>query len=253
MIALFRPVSDTFASALSRATRDRPLDVGCARAEQRAVADAMAAAGAEISWLPAHDFPDGCFVEDTGVFLPGALVLTRPGAPSRRGEVAGVAEWAADRWPTVRLTAPATLDGGDVLRIGDHLYIGRSERTNAEGVAQLSAIARRSGLTVTALPTDDLHLKCACSPLDDHTLLVSETLPRSWFPDVDVIPVPADEAWAANAVTVGRTAILAAGHPITRARVADAGFAVVEVAVRELRRADGSLTCLSLRAVPGCP
>jgi dimethylargininase len=254
MIALFRHIPDSFVHAISRDDRLTPLDVGLARAQQRAVAAAMAAAGAEIHWIAAGEHPDACFIEDTAVLLPGLAVISRPGAEARRPETVMVAGWLAARWGCVSIEPPGTVDGGDVLVLGDRVLIGRSSRTNADGARQLGAIAAARGLIAIEVPTDDLHLKCRCSALDDRTILRAEDGPDAEvFGDRRVLTVPTSEGYAANAVAVGRAVLLASGHPSTAALVRSAGFRVVEVDTSELRRADGALTCLSLRAIPGIP
>jgi dimethylargininase len=179
-------------------------------------------------------------------------VLTRPGAPSRRPEVDGVARALAARGVAARrMEAPATLDGGDCLRLeaAKTIYVGRSERTNAAGVAFLRAAVAERGWSVVevAMPPGVLHLKSVCAPLDERTVLVAEgTLPRGTFGDARVLHVPAAEAAAANLVAHGRAALVAADGDRTAALVAAQGFRVARVDTSEMRKADGALTCLSV-------
>jgi dimethylargininase len=247
--ALVRPISVTFADAITMRPKSAPIEVALARQQHHAYVDALSRAGAEIVQLAAEDeFPDGCFVEDCALIADGVALITRPGAPSRRGEVESVRR-ALERVLRVELTeAPATLDGGDCMRVGKRIFVGRSQRTNEAGIARVREVFAPLGYHVIAIPLHDvLHLKCVCSPLDDETILLADgTLPRELFAGVGVLPVPSHEECAANAVAIGRTVLVADGHPETARVVARHGLEVLAVETSEIRKADGALTCLSL-------
>jgi len=249
--ALVRGVPDSFASALSAAPRDASsqIDVPLARAQHAAYRAALEASGAEVVSLPADErFPDCVFVEDTAVIVDGLALITRPGAPSRRGEPEAVAAALSPHLELAFLEDPATLDGGDCLRLGRTLYIGRSGRTNAAGIAGAHAVLAPRGFRVIAveLPPDVLHLKCACSPLPDGRVLLAEgTLPAALF-DAAIVSVPFEDRYAANAVALGDHVIAAAEHPRALAALAAAGLRVHPVPTSEVRKADGSLTCQSI-------
>lgn len=243
--ALARSIPSSFSSALCAEVPAHPIDVALARTQHAAYCAALAACGATVEVLAGEEAcPDSCFIEDTAVVVGGRALLTRPGAPSRRAETAAVAT-ALARWlDVVEMTAPATLDGGDCMRVGDTLYVGRSARTNPLGIAQLAAL----GLRVVAvdLPPGVLHLKCVCSPLgDDRILLAEQSIPAQKF-DADVVWVPASETYAANAVAIGGHVIVADGYPRTSEALAAAGFTLHAVPTSEVRKADGSLTCQSI-------
>jgi dimethylargininase len=251
MIANTRAVSDRFADALAAAAPPAPIDVARARAQHEAYRAALASLGAEVILLDgdaAH--PDCVFVEDTAVIASGLAVITRPGAPSRRGEVDAIAQALAARGvPTVRMDAPATLDGGDCLRLGRTIYVGLSARTNRDGVAFLAEAFAPRGVRVVAvaMPAHVLHLKCVCSPLgDDRVLLARETIAADVFAGAAIVWVPHDELYAANAVAIGDGVIVADGFPRTRDALDAAGFRTVPVATSEAAKADGSLTCQSI-------
>lgn len=179
----------------------------------------------------------------------GIAMLTRPGAASRRGEVPSVRAALRARGATRTVAAPATLDGGDVLRVGLDVYVGLSARTNLAGARALRRAFEPLGLRVHAvqLPASVLHLKCVCSPVDGRTVLVAaDALPAGTFGGARVIEVPAEETYAANAVVVNGVALVAAGHPVTQGLLAAEGLRVVPLDMSETRKADGSLTCLSL-------
>ena len=247
--ALLRGVPDSFADALSAAPREIAIDVQLARAQHAAYRAALEASGAVVLELPADErFPDCVFVEDTAVIAGGAALIARPGAPSRRGETEAVAAALARHLELARLEAPATLDGGDCMRLGRTIYIGRSARTNAAGIARAEAALAPRGFRIVAveLPPGVLHLKCVCSPLgDDRVLLAEGTLPAGLF-DAGIVWVPAEEQYAANAVAVGDHVIAAAEYPRTLAALAAAGLRVHPVPTSEVRKADGSLTCQSI-------
>lgn len=250
ILSLTRAMADSFAAALAAVPPDPPIDVARARAQHAAYRAALAALGARVIVLDAdEECPDCCFVEDTAVIAGGVALITRPGAPSRRGEVDAVARALAPLIEVATMTAPATLDGGDCLRLGRTLYVGRSARTNAAGVARAAEVFEARGLRVVpvTLPADVLHLKCVCAPLgDDRVLLAEGTLSAEVFAGADVVWVPRAEAYAANAVAIDDGVIVADGFPRTRAALEAAGFTVHAVATTEVRKADGSLTCLSL-------
>ena len=243
--AITRSVPDSFAQALSASPPDPPIDVALARAHHAAYGAALAACGALVETLPADEAcPDGCFVEDTAVVVGARALITRPGAPSRRAEPAAVAAVLARWLELVEMTEPATLDGGDCLRLGETLYVGRSARTNAAGIARLAVLGLR--VIGVALPPGVLHLKCVCSPLGDGRLLLAEhSIPAATF-DASIVWVPAAETYAANAVAIGDHVIVADGYPRTRDALVAAGFTVHAVPVSEVRKADGSLTCQSI-------
>lgn len=247
MRALVRPIADSFTRALSAQTPASPIDVALAREQHAAYVAALAAAGATVDTMAADEAcPDGCFIEDTAVIVDGVALITQPGAPSRRGETSAVAAALARHVEIVRMTGDATLDGGDCMRVGDTIYVGRSARTNEDGIARLTDVFPRLRVVTVWLPAGVLHLKCVCSPLgDDRILLAQRSLAPTTF-DARVIEIPADETYAANAVAVGSHVIVAAGFPRAHDALTHAGFTLHAVPTSEVRKADGSLTCQSL-------
>jgi dimethylargininase len=247
--AIVRPPSDAFARAIS--STGATMDPARAR-DQHAAYRAALADLVEVVALPAdEELPDACFVDDCAVVLGGRALLTRPGAPSRAAEperLAGVLERLVDELE--RMTAPATLDGGDVLRLGRALVAGRSGRTGQDGIAQLAAFAEAAGgrVEVAAVPAGTLHLQSAVTPLaDDVVVGMAELLEQPALRGVATrVVVPPEEVAAANALAVGTTVVLPAGCPRTAAAVAALGFEVREVDLSEFAKADGGATCLSL-------
>ncbi len=255
MLALTRAIPDRFVDALAAVRPDPPIDVALARRQHAAYRAALAALGAQVILLDADEAcPDACFVEDTAVVAGGLALITRPGAPSRQAEGIAVAAALAGRMDVVGMVAPATLDGGDCLRLGRTLYIGRSARTNAAGIARAAEVFGPRGLRVVAvdLPAGVLHLKCVGAPLgDDRVLLARGTVPAEVFAGVAPVWVPAEEAYAANAVALGGGVVVSEGFPRTREVLERAGFTVLAVPTTEVRKADGSLTCLSILVPDG--
>jgi dimethylargininase len=248
--ALVRGVPESFAHALSAAPPDPPIDVSIARKQHAAYVAALTTLGLEVVTIPADEAcPDCCFIEDTVVAADGMAVLTRPGAPSRRGEVDAVALVLGARVELRRMEAAATLDGGDCLRLGKTIYVGRSARTNENGLAYLRAVfgPRGYGVVAVPMPPGALHLKSVCSPLGEDLVLVAEgTLPAGTFGDARVLTVPREESAAANAVAFDRAALVAMDGVRTAALLARESFHVIPVDTSELRKADGALTCLSV-------
>jgi dimethylargininase len=248
--ALTRSIPASYASALAATPPDPPIDVALARLQHAAYRDGLASLGLEVITLDADErFPDCVFIEDTALVAGGVALITRSGAPSRRGEVEAVAPALARFVEVVPLSEPATLDGGDCMRVGRVIYVGRSARTNAAGVAAVRDVFTPRGYTVVevAMPPEVLHLKCVCSPLgDDRILLAEGSLPPSIFPGTRIVWVPAAETYAANAVAYGDGVLMSAGFPRAHAAAEAAGLRVIPIAATEMRKADGSLTCMSI-------
>ena len=226
-----------------------PIDAAAAAAQHRGYCEALRACGASVITLPAVDeLPDSVFVEDTAVVLEEVAVLTRPGVGSRRGEVVLIEPEVARLRGVVRVEAPATLEGGDVLRLGRTLYVGLSPRTNAEGAAALRRLAApHSYEVVTVEPRGCLHLKTGCSALGEEAVLVNpDWVDAAVFRGREVVAADASEPWAANVLSVGRSVCVSAAFPRTAETLAGLGYDVREVEVSEFAKAEGGLTCMSL-------
>lgn len=215
---------------------------------------ALREAGIAVEIVPPHDaLPDACFVEDGAVILSDAVaVLSRPGAPSRRDEVETLEPVLGRALRLERLTAPATLDGGDVLRLGAQLLVGRSSRTNDAGIAQLRALAGPHGLEVIAVDVRaGLHLKSACTALDARTVVVDPAaLDPTVLEALGLAALPVDEPLGANVLAFGDRVLVSAAAPRTASMLEARGHAVVRLELSELHRGDGALSCLSLRRPP---
>ncbi|MBI4956861.1 MAG: N(G),N(G)-dimethylarginine dimethylaminohydrolase [Myxococcales bacterium] len=251
--AIVAPPGPSFAHGLTTRALGAPaLDL--ALAQHARYCEALGRAGLEVTVLPADpEHPDATFVEDTAVVAAGLAVLCRPGAASRRGEVARMRDVLGPRFAGLAsIEPPGTLDGGDVCQVGRHFFVGLSARTDAEGARQLARALERAGYTASTIDVRDwpdaLHLKSAVAWLGGARLLVREAqaLEPAFAPFERVI-VPTREAYAANCLWLGRTVLVAADHPVTEARLRALGYAVEPLAMTEMEKMDGGLSCLSLR------
>jgi dimethylargininase len=226
-----------------------PIDFSLA-CEQHSLYEAcLKRLGVRVISLPAEpEFPDATFVEDPIVVLSHLAVITRMGAASRRGEAESLAAALAPYREIVRLREPAMLEGGDVLRMGNTLYVGLSRRTNAEGIRQLGEILRGSAYRVVPVRVDGcLHLKSACCALADDVVLAN----RAWFDGaalegVRIVDVPGGEPRAANVLCVGDTVVASASCTSTIRMLEEACFRVVTVDNSELAKAEAGITCTSV-------
>jgi dimethylargininase len=225
------------------------IDIEEAQAQHRAYEACLAAMGIEVIELPAEpELPDSVFVEDPAIVLDEIAVLTRPGAESRRAEGKSLAA-AIERFrPLVRITAPATLEGGDVMRVGKTLYVGASARSNAEGVAQLAERLRPFGYDVRPVAVRGcLHLKSGCTYLGEGIVLANlDWVDTEALEGLRVISVAAEEPEAANVLTLEGAALMPSCFPGTAAIVESLGWRVQTVNISELRKAEAGVTCSSL-------
>lgn len=251
MIAITRDVSPAVAQCELTHLERTPVDYERASAQHHAYRELLASLGCEVVEIPGDAaFPDCVFVEDTAVVLGELAVITRPGAVSRRGETAAVAAALARYRDVVPLGGPpsATLDGGDVLVLGETIYVGRSARTNDAGIAELRAIVEQYAYEVVPVEvTGCLHLKSAITRVSRDVLLAN----RAWIDEVPfaswtLIGVDEDEPFAANALLVGDIVVFPGAFPRTRASLEARGITVRTVDADELAKAEGGVTCCSL-------
>jgi len=255
---LVRSVSDAYANCL-RSDTTRAIDVVAARLQHEGYVAALRDLGIAVQLVPsAPSLPDACFIEDTAVVLAEVAIVTRPGAESRREEVLAVGEALAPHRSVHVMEGPATLDGGDVLRAGDHVFVGLSTRTNAEGAAMLGRIAGAEGLALVTLEVrGGLHLKSACTLANATTVVFDPAVigvdeVRS-FERAGLTCIEAEEPAGANVLALGGTVLVSAAAPRTAALLSAKCGAVRILDVGEMHKGDGAMTCLSLRvAARGC-
>jgi dimethylargininase len=251
--AIVRPPSSTYADGITSSGLGPP-DLSLALEQHEAYCRVLGDLGLSLQRLPPDpEFPDSTFVEDAAIITGRGAILTRPGAPSRAGEVAAMGA-ALDRWfPELdRITSPGTVDGGDVCEAGDHFFIGLSHRTNEEGAAQLSRWLATRGFASSTIDIRGmpglLHLKTGLSWLGDRRLIAWREIAghsslRAW----EVVEVPKGEEYAANCILVNNTVLIAEGFPQTASLLRGLGLEVAELEMSEYRKMDGGLSCLSVR------
>jgi dimethylargininase len=249
LIALTRGVSPTLGDCELQELDRQPIDIAKAIEQHHCYERCLAELGARVLSLPADArFPDGVFVEDSVVVVDEIAVMTRMGAESRRGEGESIAEALAPFRPVHWIEQPATLEGGDVMRIGKQLFVGLSRRTNRDGIAQLSELLQPFGYEVIPVPVHGcLHLKSACCYLADQTILAN----RAWIDagalrEFNIIDVPAEEPRSANVLQIKNALVLPAAFPKTYELLLAIGFQVRTVDVSEFAKAEGGVTCTSI-------
>lgn len=247
MKALVRRPSPRLGEGIVTHVERQPVDYARACAQWEGYVRALEDAGWDpVEAPPADDCPDGVFVEDTVVVFGQLAVVTRPGAPSRRAEVEGVAQALADLEYTVeRIEAPGTLDGGDVLKIRDTVYVGLSGRTNAEGARQLREHLAAAGATVIEVPVANvLHLKSAVTALPDGSIIGYAPLVPPSFRDFVAVP---EESGAHVVLLRSGKVMVAADCPRSAELIAARGYDPVIVDISEFQKLEGCVTCLSVR------
>jgi dimethylargininase len=249
MKALVRRPSPRLAEGIVTHVDRQPVDVALAVRQWEQYVEVLYAAGWETIEVPAAgDCPDSAFIEDTMVVFKNVAVIARPGADERKPEVIEAEKVVESLGFSInRIRPPGTLDGGDVLKVGDTVYVGRGGRTNGEGIRQLRAILEPIGATVVAVPlTKALHLKSAVTALPDGTIV-------GWAPVVDdpsIFPrfIATPEESGAHVVLLGDGRLLmAADCPRSAELYADLGYEPVVVDISEFVKLEGCVTCLSVR------
>jgi len=249
--ALVRPASPRLAEGIVTHIERQPLDYHLALKQWEGYVEALEGSGWEIVGVPpADECPDGVFVEDTMVVFRNVAVLSRPGADTRRAEVPGVEQTVEELGCSInRIRTPGTLDGGDVLKVGDTIYVGSGGRTNADGLRQLGSILEPLGARVIAVPgplRKVLHLKSAVTALPDGTIIGYPPLVEDpqFFPQFLAVP----EESGAHVVDLGDNKILmAADCPRSHEMFTDLRYEVVTVDIGEFQKLEGCVTCLSVR------
>jgi dimethylargininase len=244
-IAFTRAVSPLLAQC--ETTQAERVEVALAVAQHAAYETALAEAGFEVRRLPALDeFPDGVFVEDNALLLGAHAVILRPGAASRAGETESTAAGVAESFAVHRLTA-GHVDGGDVLRIGQILYVGLSSRTDQAGIRALADIVAPLGYGVVPVPVaGGLHLKSAATCVNDVLVHNPAWIVSAHFLGVEALAVAPGEDLGGNVLLAGETLLTPADSPRTAEALAARGFSTVTLDISEMRKADAALTCMSL-------
>src|SRR5262245_61236065 len=245
--AFVRPPGASFVDAI--ATIPQPIDAALACAQHLEYVAALRETGVRVQELPPEErFPDACFMQDPALIVDGIAVLNRMATANRFGETELLAELLGATFDIERIESPATLEGGDVLIVGKRLLVGKTDRTNAAGIAQLRAHMGPRGITVQDVEVGEyLHLLTAVTYVGDNVVVVHEDFADNpALTSFRCLRVPRTEAYAANTLGIGSYVIVPAGFPRTSEQLRAEGFTVLPVPMSEFYKADGGVSCLSL-------
>ncbi len=249
LMALVRPVSNTIDQCQLTHLHREKIDLTRAIKQHTDYVEVLRACGCHIVQVPPeHGCPDAVFVEDTAIVVNEIAVMTRPGAPSRRNEAASIRNSLSVYRDIRSINETTTLDGGDVVRLGNRFWVGISTRTSLGGAESLAVCLSPYGYHVEPVQVHDcLHLKSACCAIDQETLLHNPAwIKASHFPDTRCIEVDPAEPMAANVVAVNGRLLAAAAYPRTADLLDAAGYQVELIEADELAKAEGALTCCSI-------
>jgi len=247
--AITRKPGNNFAEGITTANLGKP-NYAAMLAQHNAYIETLKKVGLHVIELdPLPEYPDAYFVEDVAVVTPDVAVISNPGAAARNGEQHYIEAALAEYRQTATIHPPGTLDGGDVLMVGKHFFIGLSERTNLHGAAQFGAILERFGNTWVSVPVGaGLHLKSSVSWIGGNTLLLSETYAgQPEFESYEQIVIDADESYACNTLWINHHLLAPKGFPKTMKKLKKLSLPIIELETSEVEKMDGGLTCMSLR------
>ena len=244
--AIVKKPGTNFADGITTETLGKP-EYKEALRQHKLYCKALEKCGIKVIVLePDLCYPDGCFVEDTAIITEKRAIITRPGDSTRRGEEKEIAEIISKYKKVSYIKSPGTVDGGDILRIDNHFYIGLSKRTNQIGAKQLSVILLKDGYTSSTIQVECvLHLKTGVTYIGTNTLVVINELSDK-FKSFNIIKTDKEENYSANCLQINKFLLVPVGFPKTKQRISELGHKIIEVEMSEFRKMDGGLTCLSL-------
>jgi len=244
--AIVRRPGTNFSKGITTSNLGNP-DIKKALKQHSAYCDVLVKCGLDLIVLEADErFPDGCFVEDTAIVNSEVAVVTRPGAAARRGEEVEIARVLSGFRKMETIEPPGTLDGGDILRMDKHYFIGISGRTNREGAGQLSAILAKYGFTSSEMEVSDgLHLKSGIAYLGKGNFISIPEL-SEMVSENNTIILDREEYYSANCLRVNDFVLIPKGFPKSKKKIEELGYKIIELEMSEFRKMDGGLTCLSL-------
>jgi dimethylargininase len=255
LTAITRKVSSSLANCELSFIERKPINLEKAQAQHHAYEALLEKLGAKVISLPEEkELPDSMFVEDPAIVLDEVAIICPLGTETRRKEAPSLAATLEPFRKLAYVKLPGLLEGGDVLRAGKKIFVGLTQRSNAEGIRQLAVIAEHYGYELTAVPVPGcLHLKSAVTYLGRNTLLGN----RAWFhwkrfEGFEWLDVDPAEPHAGNALAIGESIVFPASFPKTRARIEAKGFRVESLDISELQKAESGLTCSSLLFDSAC-
>jgi dimethylargininase len=248
--AIVRTPAKSLVNGITTAGLGEP-DYQLALEQHRQYIAALESCGLTVEVMAADEhFPDSMFIEDTALLMQRCAIVTNPGAASRQGEVNAVSSQLKKHYDRVEaIQAPGTVDAGDIMMVGDHCYIGLSERTNRDGATQMVELLQAYDYSGSMLPiSESLHLKSSVSYLEDNNLVVTgELCDKAEFAEFKHIRIEEAERYAANSVWINDRVLVPTGFPRSAEMIQALGYTVIELDVSEFRKLDGGLSCLSLR------
>jgi dimethylargininase len=237
-------------NGLTTANLGKP-DYQLALIQHQSYIEAIEECGLEVTVLEANEnYPDSTFVEDTALLTPHCAIITNPITHSRNGEIIELSQHIENVYPIVEtISTLGTLEGGDVMMVGNHFYIGLSERSSLIGANQLISILAKYGLSGSTVTVKNaLHLKSGVSYIENNNLLVTDSFKNiPEFQRYNLILIDDEESYAANSLWINDKVLVPKGFPKTKDKIKQAGYITIEVGVSEFRKLDGGLSCLSLR------
>ena len=247
---IVRKISKNFAEGITTSDMGKP-NYKKAMKQHEAYIEALKKCGCNVLVLKANErYPDSTFVEDVAIVTEKCAIITKPGAEARKGEEKEIINELEKFYVNIEcLTGEACLDGGDILRVENHFYIGQSKRTNAEGAKQLTEILDKYGYTASTVEVKHiLHLKTGVVYLENDIFVATgEFKEHKLFKNFKMIKVDDDESYSANCILMNGYLIIPTGFEKSRKALIDSGFKTIEVDMSEFEKMDGGLTCLSLR------
>lgn len=248
--AIVRKPCKNMVNGLSTANMGEP-DYNLACKQHEKYIEALEICGLDVEVLDANEnYADSTFIEDIALLTPHCAIITNPGVPSRKGEVKDVIDIIKRYYKNVEyINDPGTIEAGDIMMVGDHFYIGLSERTNEEGAGQMTCILAKYKLSTRLVPLKDmLHLKTGVAYLEHNNLLVTgEFVTSPAFDQFNKLEIESSESYAANCIWVNDHVIIPIGYPNAKNTIEKTGYKTIEVDVSEFKKLDGGLSCLSLR------
>jgi len=245
--AIVRPVPDSYDRCIRKNVEK--IDVALAKGQHAEYCKALQKLGLKLIWIKGDDtLPDSCFVEDTAIIIGKKAIICNMKIKSRAPEVIEVAKVLEKLKETYYIKPPATVDGGDVLKIENKVFVGLSARTNLHAVHQLKKVLEGSDIEIVPVKVQNvLHLKSACTYLGNNYIVLSKGhFDVSVLRDYEKIVVPRGEEYAADSLAINGTVLMARGYPKTKKLVENEGFSVKEIEMSEFRKGEGALTCLSI-------
>lgn len=248
--AIVRKPCKNFIKGLSTANLGKP-NYYKAMKQHRLYVEALQGCGLEVHILEADEnYPDSVFVEDTALLTQKCAIITNPGAKSREGEIVEMENILQKFYTNIeKISSPGTVEAGDIIMVGDHFYVGLSDRTNQQGAEQIISILEKNGYTGSAIELNEmLHLKTGLSYLENNNMLIAgEFESHSEFQKFNQLFIDPTEIYAANSLWINDRVIVPEGNSKTKKMIENAGYEVISLDMSEFRKLDGGLSCLSLR------